>query len=310
MSKIKEAKEILKQMGFPLSQQNEMSALTLLALCNLKKNDSWVDVSKISLGVSNGIMSFAKEHYKIRYAPNTRETFRRNVLHQFVQGGLAVYNPDNPNLPVNSPKAHYSISNEALNLLKYFNSQKWDEKLTEYLKNKGTLIKKYEKERYFKKIPLTISGKKIFLSPGKHNVLQKDILTEFAPRFIKQGVLLYIGDTEEKNLYINAELLSKFNIPIDKHSKLPDVVIYDKSNAWLFLIEAVTSHGPMSPKRIIEIEKLLKKCKLGKVFVTAFPDFKTFTKYSRNLAWETEVWLAEAKDHMIHFNGDKFFGPR
>lgn len=82
------------------------------------------------------------------------------------------------------------------------------------------------------------------------------------------------------------------------------------SSRGLFLIEAVTSHGPVSPKRLLELEAFLKDCKVGKVYVTAFPDMAEFKKHSGNIAWETEVWLMEVPDHMIHFNGDRFMGPR
>ena len=26
--------------------------------------------------------------------------------------------------------------------------------------------------------------------------------------------------------------------------------------------------------------------------------------------WDTEVWIAELPEHMIHLNGDQFMGPR
>lgn len=99
MRKIQEAQKILKSLGLPPAQQNEMSALTLLALCNLGKNDPWTNAQKKSTTVSKGIMNFVKDKYGRRYAANTRETFRRQVLHQFVQARIADYNPDNPSLP-------------------------------------------------------------------------------------------------------------------------------------------------------------------------------------------------------------------
>lgn len=122
--------------------------------------------------------------------------------------------------------------------------------------------------------------------------------------------MLYLGDTAKKDLFLDADNLAGLGIPIDQHSKLPDVVIYDERRNWLFLIEAVTSHGPVSPKRLLELEELLKGCQAGKVYVTAFPNMAEFKKHSNNIAWETEVWLAEIPDHMIHFNGDRFLGPR
>ena len=148
------------------------------------------------------------------------------------------------------------------------------------------------------------------LSPGKHNLVQAAIVEEFASRFVKNSVILYLGDTEQKNLHIDKKKLKSIGIPITEHSKLPDVVIYDESKNWLYLIEAVTSHGPMSPKRIIELEKFLVNCKAGKIYVSAFPDFSEFKKHTKNIAWDTEVWIMEFPEHMIHFNGDRFLGPR
>ena len=121
---------------------------------------------------------------------------------------------------------------------------------------------------------------------------------------------MYLGDTAKKDLYVDEKKLKELGIPVNQHSKLPDVIIYDHSKNWLFLIEAVTSHGPVSPKRIVELEAFLKDCKAGKIYVTAFPDFSEFKKHSNNIAWETEVWLADRPEHMIHFNGDRFMGPR
>ena len=141
------------------------------------------------------------------------------------------------------------------------------------------------------------------------DVLGSDVDT-FAPRFIQQPQVLYIGDTAKKNLFIDNDAFAKINMAVTDHDKLPDVVILDAKRKWLFLIEAVTSHGPMNPKRIFELQEMFKACKHGLVFVSAFPDFSEFKRHSNDISWETEVWVAEAPDHMIHYNGDKFLGPR
>lgn len=311
MSKIKEAQEILKALGLPVGQQNEMSGLTLLALCSIKEKDKWSDVSRKSVGVTKGVMDFVNEVYGKKYAPNTRETFRRQVLHQFIQARIADYNPDQPDLPVNSPRAHYGLSEPAFNAIKVFGTKGWAKAVKKFISEVGSLSKTYAKERDTILIPVKLSdGKVLKLSAGKHNEVQAAIIEQFAPRFAKNGTLLYLGDTAKKDLYINQEYLKSLGIPIDQHSKLPDVVIYDHARCWLFLIEAVTSHGPVSPKRIHELEELLKNCKEGKIYVTAFPDFAEFKRHSKNIAWETEVWIVESPHHMIHFNGDRFMGPR
>lgn len=311
MSKLTEAQEILKTLGLPPAQYNEMAALTFLAICNIKENDSWANSTRHSLGVTKGIMIFVNDNYNKTYAPNTRETFRRQVLHQFVQARVVDYNPDEPNLPVNSPKAHYALTKEVLEVVKVYGTKNWKKEVDNFIATVGKLSEVYLKERDLIQIPVQLAnGDVIKLSAGKHNEVQAAIVEKFAPRFANGGTLLYLGDTAKKDLFVDEKTLKELGIPIDQHSKLPDVVIYDTTRNWLFLIEAVTSHGPVSPKRIVELEEFLKNCKVGKVYVTAFPDMTEFKKHSNNIAWETEVWLMEVPDHMIHFNGDRFMGPR
>lgn len=311
MSKIDEAKEILKELGLPIAQQNEISACTLLALCNLKPRGNWSNATKESLKISKGIMAFCKDIYKKEYAPNTREKFRRQVLHQFVQARIVDYNPDNPMLPVNSPKAHYAITNDALEVIKIYGTKEWKESSERFKAEAGRLLKKYLKERKRNLIPVKLSNGKILeLSPGKHNVVQAAIVQDFASRFATGSEVLYLGDTANKDLYVDKKVLKALGVPLTEHSKLPDVVLFDKKKNWLYLIEAVTSHGPVSPTRMIELEEMLKDCKAGKVYVSAFPDFAEFKKHSANIAWETEVWVVDFPEHMIHFNGDRFMGPR
>ena len=311
MNKIKKAQDILNALGLPPAQQNEMSALTLLALCGLSKNDNWDKAQKNSVTVTKGVMSFVAEKYGRKYAPNTRETFRRQVLHQFVQARIVNYNPDNPQLPTNSPQAHYALTNEALYVVKTYGTGGWENAVKEFIDKHGALVAKYAKERKIQMIPVVLAkGLTLQLSPGKHNKVQAAIIEEFTPRFSPGAFLLYLGDTAKKNLYVDINKLTELGIPVTDHSKLPDVILYDASKKWLYLVEAVTSHGPMSPKRVTELEDMLKNCNAGKIYVTAFPDFTEFKKHTAEIGWDTEVWIMENPDHMIHFNGDCFMGPR
>lgn len=207
MSKITEAQEILKEMGLPIPQQNEMSALTLLALCDIKEDDRWENATRTSKRITKDIMSFVNENYKkdTPYAPNTRETFRRQVLHQFVQAGIVSYNPDIPNLPVNSPKTHYALAEEALEVIKSYGSLEWNSKIQLYSTETTFLRDRYAEERDIHRIPLMIEGKEYLLSPGTHNEVQAAVISEFAPRFAAGGQLLYVGDTEDKDFYIKKD---------------------------------------------------------------------------------------------------------
>jgi type II restriction enzyme len=229
-----------------------------------------------------------------------------------VQARVADYNPFEPSLATYSPRAHYAVSESALTAIKSYGGASWSGAAAQFVAEHGSLAATYSGHRSSGKlVPLTLpDGRRIELSPGKHNQVQKAIIEEFAPRFAPGAELLYIGDTAKKNLVMEAEKLAEFGLSDSDHDKLPDVVLLNAQRGWLFLIEAVTSHGPMSPKRVFELAERLKRSKVGPIYVSAFPNTAMFRKHMKDIAWETEVWVAEIPDHMIHFNGDKFLGPR
>ena len=228
--KVTEAQQALKALGLPPAQQNHMAALTLLALVGLKPDDPWQNAQRIRCGVSNEIMAFMTEHYQREYKPNTRETVRRQVLHQFVQGQVANYNPFEPNLPTNSPRTHYAISEAALAVLQTFGTKQWDDAVVRFKTEYGALAETYAKHRSTGKlVPITLpDGQEIELFPGKHNKVQKAIVEDFSPRFAPGSRLLYIGDTAKKNVIMEIEILSGLGLSTNDHDKLPDVVLWDE----------------------------------------------------------------------------------
>jgi hypothetical protein len=303
------AHQIIISLGLPRAQQNERSALSLLALLNLTPDKSWAQAENPLLGITP-IMDWAKDHYDTKYAPNSRETFRRQTMHQFCAAGVSLYNPDKPDRPVNSPKAVYQVEPAALELLRSFGTANWHDNLTAYLADRETLVAKYAMEREQNRIPVEIApGKQIKLSPGDHSELIRAIIEDFAPRFAPGSVLVYAGDTGEKWGYFDAELLAKLGIDVDSHGKMPDVVLHFVEKNWLLLVESVTSHGPVDGKRHTELAKLFAGSKPGLVYVTAFPNRSIMGRYLPEIAWETEVWVADAPSHLIHFNGVRFLGP-
>ncbi len=160
-------------------------------------------------------------------------------------------------------------------------------------------------------MPVNINGENFKFSVGKHNELQKAIIEEFAPRFAPNSECLYVGDTIEKRFGKEYRKIKKeLGFEITLHDKMPDVVLYRADKNWIYFVESVTSVGPMDPKRILEITEMTKDVTAGKIFVTAFLDFKTYKRFAEELAWETEVWIAEMPEHMIHLNGDRFMGSR
>ncbi len=307
--KIDEALEILTALGLPRGQQNERSALTLLALLDLKPSGSWNQSSKPLMGITP-IMQYCREHYGREYAPNTRETFRRQTMHQFVEAGITLYNPDEPDRPVNSPRASYRISDEVFDVIQTFGTAEWDPTLAHYLEEQGTLAARWAQHREMQMIPVQVAeGEEITLTPGEHSELIKQIITEFAPRFAPRAEVIYVGDTGEKIGYFREERLAELGVTIDTHGKMPDVVLYFEAENWLFLAESVTSHGPVDPKRHDELAGLFSDANPGLVYITAFPDRGGMARYLRDISWETEVWCADTPTHLIHFDGERFLGP-
>jgi hypothetical protein len=306
---ISDAINILAALGMPRAQQNERSAICLLALLNLTPDKAWKQAEKPLRGITP-IMDWARQHYEKDYAPNTRETVRRQTMHQFVDAGIALYNPDKPDRPVNSPKAVYQIEDMILELLRSFGTAAWHENLTSYLADRETLSARYAMDREQNRVPVKIAkGKKISLSPGEHSELIRKIIEEFCPRFVSSGVLIYAGDTGDKWGYFDAPLLSELGVSVDSHGKMPDVILFCPKRNWLLLVESVTSHGPVDGKRHAELSKLFVNSKAGLVYVTAFPNRSLMSRYLGEIAWETEVWVADAPSHLIHFNGERFLGP-
>ena len=305
MGKIEEARQLLKDIGMPEKQQSDLCCYTLLAMANVKEADTWQIATNEWIRIHD-IIQFINQFYKTTYAENSRETFRKQAMHAFRSAAIIEDN----GLATNSPNYRYRLTGEALSVLQCLDNEDWLTQVNLFLTYHEKLVDIYASKKTLQKQPVRINNVEYLLSAGKHNVLQKAIIEGFVPRFAAQAECLYLGDTTNKDLVKNVDMLSSLGFSITLHDKMPDVILYDADKKWLYFIEAVTSVGPMNPKRILELNELTKNVAIGKVYVTAFLDFKTYKRFADDLAWDTEVWIAEAPDHMIHLNGDRFYGPR
>jgi hypothetical protein len=173
-----------------------------------------------------------------------------------------------------------------------------------------SLAQQYAKERTSRAIPVQIAPlPAIELSPGVHSQLIRDIIERFLPRFTPGAELVYVGDTGHKWRFFDSALLSSLQVSVDDHGKMPDVLLYWRSRNWLVLVEAVTSHGAIDGKRHSDLQHLFAASTAGLVYVTAFPNRVILRRYLSDIAWESEVWVADAPTHLIHFNGERFLGP-
>jgi len=309
MGKIEEALHIISVLGFPRAQQNDRSALSLLALVQLTESGSWQKLENPLLGV-RAILDFCRTIYKKPYAENSRESFRKETLHQFVAAGLALQNPDDLMRSPNSPKWCYQIGVEAKSLLETYGTPAWEIELSSYLASIGSLAEKYKMNRDLSRTACQLPrGAILQLSPGGHSELIRDIIEKFVPRFAQGSQVLYVGDTGDKSAIFDDKTLADLGVILHSRGKLPDVILYQEKKNWLFLCESVTSVGPVDGKRHDELRSLFSKSKAGLVFVSAFPNRALMGRFLSVLAWECEAWCADDPDHLIHLNGDRFLGP-
>lgn len=315
MSIHEEARRLLKLFEFDEKRTNDMAARTLLSLLNLREGDTWDQATNNRIGV-RGLMDWMRNNLDFPIAENSRETIRREVLHQFVAAAFCEHNDDDPDRPTNSSKNVYRVSPNALSVIRMYSGSNDDTSsefriaLEEYLAYAPSLVELQREERKIHKIPVRMPSNEIaYINPGGQNKLIKSMVEEFCPRFAPGGQVLYIGDADSKTSNYNKELLSSLGINLDMHGKMPDLVVYQKDKNWLFLMEAVTTHGPVNPLRKKDLESLFGGSQAGIVYVSCFPNRQVLRSHLVDIAWETEVWLESDPTHMIHFNGSRFMGP-
>ncbi len=307
--RIREAQDLLRKLNFDNERSNERSALVLLALLDLAPAADWSEATNPMRGTTE-IMDWVREHYGVDYAPNTRETIRRRTLHQFAEAALVEQNPDEPQRPINSPKWCYQVTARALAVMQSYGKRESDRVVRDYLAELPGLRAIYARARELNQIPVTLlDGTVVELTPGGQNVLLREMVEQFCSRWTPGGHVLYIGDAGKEDPVYEEDALRALGVELDKHGKFPDLIVYLPDRNWLVLMEAASSHGPVDEKRYGELRELFGSSSAGLVFVSCFPTRAEMRKYLTQMAWETDAWCADAPDHLIHFNGERFLGP-
>jgi len=140
-------------------------------------------------------------------------------------------------------------------------------------------------------------------------LLVKAITEVFCARWAPGAAILGIRDTKREMVYLNSKALAAVGVTLDSSTKPPGVIIHHKAKNRLLLIEPVIETGPVDEKRRKELLELFAGSDAHIIFVTAFETRRTMLSFGNHIAWESEVWIAEDPDHMIHFNGKRFLGP-
>lgn len=308
MTKIDEAVTILKDVNFSKNITNKnMAARFIVAATETKPTSLWKNATNNGIQIHEALL-FLNKYYGTNFKENTRESLRKEGPKEMQTVGLAKNNVS-MGIATNSKNYRWFLEDNFYNLVKLFGTKKYDPALKNFLDSHTSRLTLLQAQKNKAMIPVNYNGFKFKLTPGKHNILHKEVLEQFAPRFAGGSELLYVGDTSQKDLKFEREKLNRLGFPMNMHDLLPDIILYDSKKEWLFLIEAVSSVGPMSIDRVNKINKNYIG-KAGLIFVTAFQNWKVYKKFIEQIAWETEIWIAEFPDHMIHMNGDKFMGPR
>lgn len=312
---INSALSILDVFGMPLDRYTarglEKMAMVFLAVANVTKLNQWKNAKDMKDGISfktRDIIEIINKHFNEKISSGSYDDIRRKDLKLLVLGEIVLQT--SPNSARNSPNRGYALSPAYSKVVRKFGAKDWEKEATQNFKSITTVKQKLSSERSMSIIPVQFtSGKKIEFSPGKHNELQKVIIEKFLPRYGFGAEVLYVGDSTDKLLHLEEKKLKELKFFELNHGELPDIVAYSKKRNWLYLIEAVYSSGPISDVRMAELKRLTKDCTAEIIYITAFLENDTFRKFCKDIAWETEVWIAEHPDHLIHFNGDKFLGP-
>ena len=308
---MEEAREILSALGYSRMLKSKLPSLTLMALCGVKPDGRWQTAARGQMGISQGIEVTIRNDFRHPIAENTRETIRKAILKPWVQLGIAEHNPGRPEIPTNSSLNFYALSESALQVIRRYGTASWATQLAKFSESQARLVAISSRRKRRAGVPVELpGGAQLVLSAGSHSELIAAVIEDLLPHFFPGAGVLYAGDTAQKDFHSDAAALRKLGLALPLEATLPDLILHDRGSQTIIWVEAVTSVGPIDDARLSRLQEMGKTCKLGKLYITAFLDFKTFSRFAGQLAWDTEAWVAERPDHLIHFNGDKFLVPR
>lgn len=303
---------VLTTVGIPLDTVSDRTkvriAEAVLAVCDIKKSFSEAkSLEENHFLTTRQIIAFENNFLEGDYSSGSYDDIRRHHLILLTTAGYIVSSSALDKQSTNNPTRGYAASLIFAQLLRTYGTVEWETTLVAFKQKNEELKEFLARKRALERIPVVLpSGIEVKLSAGEHNELQRDIIQKFLPRFGFGAEVLYLGDTIDKYLIREDEKLKAVGFFELEHEELPDVVAYSKEKNLLFMIEAVHSSGQMGEIRVKKLKDKLKGCTAQLIFVSAFENKKTFRKFAADIAWESEAWIADTPDHMIHFNGYKF----
>lgn len=296
-----DVKALLQSLNFPARWVTEQTAFCILALADtapgqglLAGHASLADGARI-----HDILSFVRRKFGRPVAENTRESYRKTSLRPLMEAGWVVRHQ----LSTNDPNTYYRLHPDFARLLT-LNAGAERDALIEHLRLP-------ERRRPRQHPSLGQEGRVVLspeqtydLSPGQHNLLEKAVVEVLGPALVARPRVVYLGDTARRTGYQDRPLMRQLNLPIDVSVSLPDVILFSTEEQALLVVEAVVSSGPVTPSRLIQLQGLVAdSASLGlKVsYISAFPSRQVFRRFVEDIAWGSEVWIADEPYNIIHF---------
>jgi type II restriction enzyme len=251
-----------------------------------------------------GIAQFIHPLYRSQpYAENSRESLREDLT-DLIGIGAVETNADNPARPRTSKDFNYSLTREALAVVQAFESSNWSRYVQEFLVKSGNLRRyKFQQERRGNFSFESNWGVAVSLTADSHGDLMINCADAIKELHFQDALLLLV-DHALPTTYVNGELAKQLGFKYDPSVIQPDLILFVPSIKHLLFVEAVWSGGEINKARQDFFEDLLHDLKVPRIYVSAFPDFKAFKRYTSSIAWGSLVWIKEWPDHLIHYNGE------
>lgn len=303
--------DLLQAVGLPLydtDRGNERMATAFLAVARVQRSlGEACSIYEAAPLRTRDIIEYENRIFLQDISPGSYDDVRRKDLKFLTEAGVVLNTGEMNASATNSPNRKYGLAPEFAQLTKTYGTEQWQAALETYRDTALQLRKALERKRELDMFPVHLpSGMEIKLHNDAHNRLQATIIRDFLPRFGFGADVLYVGDAADKDLWVDKEQLARLRFFTLEHDKLPDIVAYSPEKNLLYLIECLHSTGPMDELRVKHLKELLRDCPAQLLFFTAFESKKAFRSWAAKIAWESEVWIAESPDHLIHFNGYKF----
>ncbi len=290
---LEEVKILLQQLGLGRKLVTEQSAICVLALADGAEREGLLPGKKhLRDGARiHDIIEFARHECGKDVAENTRESYRKLSLKPLCNEGLIIRHQ----LSTNDPKTFYRLHPEMLRLLTCPAplERRW---LACELAARLSQGQGWRQQRSRTEVPVEVGQTQpYFLSPGAHSRLAAEVVEVYAPTFLTRPRVVYLGDTRHKEGYQNRDLMRELNLPLQVTANLPDVILLCEAARRLVVAEVVASSGPISAARLAQLEMLVQQSAAlgyGPRYMTAFPSRRVFRRFVEEIAWGTDVWIA------------------